>query len=279
MLGRLEKAWLALFPERARRYALPDFLGIGAQKAGTTWLYENLRRHPEVFVPPTKELHYFDLHYDRPLRDYAAHFEPGRDRVAGEVTPAYSILPRSRIRFIRTVMPDVRLVLLLRDPVDRAWSQVVMELGHRRGRKASDIPEAEAIEFAESEPCRRRGAYPDIVGSWLASFPREQLFIGFFEDIVERPRMLLTEVFRHVGVSTRVDWAQFAYAERVLPNVERVVPPGEWARFFRLDDPEAAPPPCPPAVRRRLIHIHEPEVEALARTLGEPVQRWLRGRG
>src|SRR5688572_28682213 len=229
MLGRLEKAWLALYPERARRHALPDFLGIGAQKAGTTWLYENLRRHTEVFVPATKELHYFDLHYGRLLREYAAHFELGRGRVAGEVTPAYSILPRSRIRFVRAIMPAVRLILLLRNPVDRAWSQAVMDLGHRRGRKASDIPEAEAIEFVESEPCRRRGAYPDILASWLASFPREQLFIGFFEDIVERPRMLLTEVFRHLRVSTQVDWKQFADAERVLPNLARIVPPGDWA--------------------------------------------------
>ena len=70
------------------RHALPHFLGIGAQKAGTTWLAENLRCHPEVFLPERKELHWLDHKFERPLSDWAAHFADAGERKRGEITPA-----------------------------------------------------------------------------------------------------------------------------------------------------------------------------------------------
>ena len=111
-----------------RALSLPHFLGIGAVKAGTTWLYRNLRCHPELYLPHPKEVHYFDQRFDRGLRFYAGKFEDGRARVRGEITPAYSALPPDRIRFIRSVMPDLKLIFLMRNPVDRAWSHALMDL-------------------------------------------------------------------------------------------------------------------------------------------------------
>ena len=78
---RIEKWWYSTWPGAADRLPLPDFLGIGAQKAGTTWLWENLRRHPEIFVPDKKELHYFDNKFDQSLRYYTRRFEAARGRV------------------------------------------------------------------------------------------------------------------------------------------------------------------------------------------------------
>ena len=66
------------------RVPFPDFLGIGAQKAGTTWLHENLRRHPELFLPEEKELHYFDRQWVRPLRHYSAAFREAGGWAADE---------------------------------------------------------------------------------------------------------------------------------------------------------------------------------------------------
>lgn len=104
---------------------LPDFLGIGTQKAGTTWLRLNLLAHPEVFCSTVRtggqwELHYFNNNFCKSLRFYSRFFEPGRDKVKGDITPNYCIIPRGRIRFIRRIMPDVKLIFLMRNPIDRA---------------------------------------------------------------------------------------------------------------------------------------------------------------
>ena len=79
--SRLEKPAYARGWLSTRGLTLPDFLGIGAQKAGTTWLHENLRCHPSLYLPDEKELHYFDWHFHRPLRWYAGHFRQGAGRV------------------------------------------------------------------------------------------------------------------------------------------------------------------------------------------------------
>jgi hypothetical protein len=156
LYGRWQNRAYGLGLLAANHLPLPHFLGIGAQKAGTTWLHANLRRHPDVFVADPKELHHFDETFHRGLRFYAGHFTPGRHQVRGEITPAYGILPVERIRFIRTVMPEVKLIFLMRNPIDRAWSHAVMQLGTRRNRAPADITPAELVDFLGSEPCRTR---------------------------------------------------------------------------------------------------------------------------
>ena len=101
----------------------PRFLGIGAQKGGTTTLQRLLQHHPQVFLPDAKELHYFSLHYARGPRWYAAQFEAALpDQFCGEITPYYLFHPEAPAR-IASLLPDVKLVILLRDPVERALSQ------------------------------------------------------------------------------------------------------------------------------------------------------------
>ena len=109
-----------------RPATLPSFLGIGAQKSGTTWLHARLREHPSLFLPAEKELHYFDWNFHRPLHGYARRFADAGDRLPGEITPGYGMLSPDRISFVARVLPGVRLIYLMRDPVERAWSQVVM---------------------------------------------------------------------------------------------------------------------------------------------------------
>lgn len=125
---KVEKTQYALGIRSTNGLCLPDFLGIGAQKAGTTWLHENLCHHPDLYLPEPKELHYFDWGFHRSLRHYSDIFKRGCNRVKGEITPGYSIIPVERMRFIRTIMPDVRLIFLMRNPIDRAWSQALMNL-------------------------------------------------------------------------------------------------------------------------------------------------------
>src|SRR6266508_2090579 len=105
--------------------ALPSFLGIGVPRAGTTWLYELLRTHPDVYVPlRRKELSYFDLHYNRGVEWYSKFFPPdhevSRFRAVGEISPYYFYCPDCPARIAD--LGIAKLVLKLRHPVDRAWS-------------------------------------------------------------------------------------------------------------------------------------------------------------
>jgi hypothetical protein len=271
--GRLERLWYRVHPGAAARLGLPDFLGIGAQKAGTTWLAENLRRHPEVFLPERKELHWLDHKWDRPLSDWAAHFAEAGRRVRGEITPAYGHLPAERIGFLRRVAPRLRLVLLLRDPVERAWSQAVMDLAERRGRPPEAVPESEYLAFLASEAATVRGDYPAILERWLAAFPAEQLFVGFFEAIREDPRGLLRDVFKHIGVSIDVCWEGFPFAQRISPAVSQE----RKGHGLRVAPAGAESAPCPPGVRTWLARRYAGDVERLVERFGAPAARWRRG--
>lgn len=263
---RFDRWRYGLWPRAAASLPLPDFLGIGAQKAGTTWLWENLRRHPEVFVPERKELHYWDNKWERPLAYYAKRFADGAGRVRGEITPAYGILPAERIRFIHRLLPDLRLVLLLRNPVDRAWSQLAMEF-ERAGRKPEEVPEDELVAFACSERALRRGDYAGILERWLAVFPEEQLLVGFFEEIREEPRTLLRRVFAHLGVDADPDWDRFAPDQVIVPGSDGV--PTLRAA--------ADTPACPAALREVLERRYQPDLARLAARFGAPVERWRAG--
>jgi hypothetical protein len=174
----------------------PHFVGVGAPRSGTSWLYEVLSRHPALWLPPVKELHYFDepenskRYYSylrmrlisgfwirRPLSRfdlryflgrrsdawYCDLFEPARRGawITGEITPAYSTLDGSELVRLRTLNPEVKLIYIMRNPVLRSWS-AVMKLQRKLGR--SCIPAAaKAIRYARSEGVSKRSSYFDCI--------------------------------------------------------------------------------------------------------------------
>ena len=107
----------------------PNFLGIGAQKAGTTWLYKNLRKHPQLYLPETKEIHYFDWYFYKSIKWYCKYFKSAKKtQITGEINPCYSVLSERKIKLIHKINPKLKIILLLRNPIERAWSQAVMNL-------------------------------------------------------------------------------------------------------------------------------------------------------
>ena len=125
---------------------LPDFLGIGTQKGGTTSLQTLLEQHPGAYLPPAKELHYFSLYTDRGPDWYAEQFAPANpEQCCGEITPYYLFHPQAPAR-IQALVPEARLIVLLRDPVERALSQYF----HAR-RHGFEPLELEAALAAEAE--------------------------------------------------------------------------------------------------------------------------------
>ena len=241
-------------PASTHGLTLPDFLGIGAQKSGTTWLHDNLRAHPGAFLPEPKEVHYFDQKFDQPLETYARKFSSAGNRVKGEITPAYGILPRDTIRFIRKTLPHLRLIFLMRNPIDRAWSHALMSLSWQVNRPFADIPEAEFLEHFRSPASRLRGDYETILDHWLAEFPPDRLFTGFFDDISLRPRELLQSVFRHLNLAPIADWSPFP--------VERISYRGSGHSL-------------PEKYRAVLTDIYHPTLRNLHRRFGFPCDRWL----
>ena len=222
-----------------RPRCLPAFLGIGAQKSGTTWLHARLREHPSIFLPEEKELHYFDWNFHRPLAGYALDFQDAGERLAGEITPGYAILPDDRIDFIARVMPDVRVIYLMRDPVERAWSQVVMNVVEIGGEDPAAIDDASWLRRLGDARVRRRGDHAAVLDAWSRRVPRDRIMVGWFEEIVEAPTELLARIHDFLGV------------ERRRPVGSGVVRPGAGV-------------PMPPGVRAGLVEMLHPELAALA---------------
>ena len=130
---------------------LPDYLVIGAQKAGTTSLYRYMISHPMIRPASDKQVHYFDFNYDKPFDWYRSQFPAGSGNglVTGEATPYYIFHPDAARR-VRLVLPDVKIVALLRNPIDRACSHYMHEI--KNGTESLSFEDA-----VEAEEGRLRG--------------------------------------------------------------------------------------------------------------------------
>jgi hypothetical protein len=208
----------------------PDFLVIGAQRAGTTWLHRVLSQHPALWLPPVKELHYFDkLDIERTILDpkerrrvglkrlasldpwlinywfrkrddewYASLFRGAqtRGRIAGEITPAYATLDETILWRIRRMNDTIKLIFVMRDPVERAWSAV--NNAAKKGTDASTVEKS--IERAREWGTMARSAYADTIKRIEAVFPAHQIHYCFFDDLRDRPKALTADVLSFLGV-------------------------------------------------------------------------------
>lgn len=245
------------FSEEARG---PAFIGIGAMRAGTSWLDTNLRAHPDIWLPPypIKELHYFDQtrvkpfinnryvkhlklrarwnkellfsnrwsarnfwwdvnYFCRPRSDrwYASLF-PHRDgRLCGEITPDYSVLSPEQVAVVRGINPGLKILFIMRDPIDRSWSQAVKTLASSKNRRITSVPESELIDFLYSPQCLSRSDYLTTMKTWLQYFPENQFLIGYFDEIKTYPKEFLLRVFDFLGIESSQDYITASVEEPV----------------------------------------------------------------
>ena len=250
----------------AGRPPAPDFLCIGAQKAGTTWLHSNLGAHPLVWLPPLKEVDYFtEVHLrdwgnggaDRQARVrearawwnnaaeasateraaalevlqhlgaaetsdawYRGIFRFARpDQVAGEITPHYSLLPRAGVRHAAAMNPNLRVIVLLRDPAERAFSQACMLAGSRPDlQRVREIIASEAFTQLEL-----LSDYARWIAMWQFFLGRERVLIDYFGRLRTEPEAVLRRVVGFLGLPFHPD---------LFPNAELPVfvgekPPGD----------------------------------------------------
>jgi hypothetical protein len=198
----LRGAYRAYGQTTARLRPLPDFLILGAQKAGTTALYAYLRWHPEITGPSFKEVSFFDRHYTRGERWYRAHMPVRRSGIVGEASPSYLFHPLAPER-VAQLLPDARLIALLRNPVDRAFSHYQHEVALGREQLSFQEAIARESERMDGELERMlarpayfsyawwnytylaRGRYVEQLERWLAAFPPDQLLVLLTDELAE----------------------------------------------------------------------------------------------
>jgi hypothetical protein len=192
--------------------ALPDFLCVGAQKAGTTTLYHTLKQHPDIFLSPDEEVHFFDddAHYGQGLSWYENRFAGHRgERAVGEVTPAYLYFDYVPQRIRDSLGSDIKLIFIFRDPATRAFSHYLMNV--RKGFEDRSFEEALTLEPERIRGGYRerliysyinRGLYSTQLKRYLELFPKESMLFLVFEEDIKKNR---EETFRKVCAHLNVD--------------------------------------------------------------------------
>jgi hypothetical protein len=184
--------------DEPRTGALPDFVVIGGKKCGTTYLYHLLTQHPLVETAAAKELRYFNRYFDEGVEWYRQCFpvprwEDGRRTITGEATPGYLSYPSAPERMAK-VIPQARLIALLRNPVDRTFSDY--QLAAREGWETRTFEEA--IHYADLDDAPRKylskSIYVDQLLRWSKYFPKEQMLVLKSEDLFEDPAETLKPV-------------------------------------------------------------------------------------
>jgi hypothetical protein len=233
-----------------------DFLGIGAQKTGTTWLCEALAAHPAVRFPAGKEVHFWDWHRAKGVDWYRGLFADSPPGVkSGEITPAYALLPADAIREIRSLNPALRVLYTLRNPIERAWSAALMVM-QRGGMTIDEASDAWFIDHFRSQNSRSRGDYEPCLRNWRSVIGEEPLLVLRYEALCADPRAYLDACCRHLGVD-----AGF-YGPQHEALLQRRVYAGPQA-------------PLRASLRPVLLELYADKIRALGKYLGTDLGAWL----
>ncbi len=287
---------------------LPTFLGIGAHKAGTTWLFRHLRRHPEIWLPMVKELHFFDrssgypspsfLATESPLKRlvkpnsayrrqfaksieimrrqlrrgnvgaalwfnkwlfgrynedwYAKLFKSGAEyQACGEVTPSYSILEPEDVGRIKAVNPDMKIIFIIRNPIERAWSAI--RFNTDKGMMKFSLDEEDRIIRAlRKESVVLRGDYERTITNFLSHFDSSQILVCYFDAIRQDKVGLMAAITDFLGVSR--------FDNDAIENQVPVNP--------------STPRQMPRKVHDHLTSVYEPMITRFARDYGSYAVDW-----
>lgn len=274
---------------------LPDFLIIGAPKSATTWLARNLEAHPQIAVHP-EEIHYFSRFHDKwSLAQYAAKLSGLAGDLIGEKSNSYLTDSHSAAR-IRAAIPQVKLIAMLRDPVERAYSSYCMQVD--RGRADGDVARFLNPERTPLPHIINNSHYYSLLKVYYDTFPREQLHICLFEDMRHSAASMYRDVTRFLGVPdfesdrlhvrfnekggdgpggalARLRWL-FHHSPlagtRLYDTIRNAVP---VERLFRRKAQPIAYPAMTEEIRNRLRDYYRPEIELLERLTAIPLRtRW-----
>jgi hypothetical protein len=263
--------------------ARPDFLCVGSQKGGTSWLYRQLAAHPDFWMPPIKEIHYFDklsrnkrlsLPRRRDERDvcflasmnslstrscidlehYGLLFMHKGSLLSGDISPGYSTLNDEIIERVVSHFPNLKVIFLARDPVERAWSQLSM--GVRLGRISQfDVTDIDEVIRNLQSPGVSSRSYPSkIVARWRRYVHPDLFRLYFFDDLERSPSDLRRSVLHFLGADPNKPSGRLRADHNGSAGKEKL----------QLTD----------SVRSRVAQFFKDELRACAKELGGPARGW-----
>jgi hypothetical protein len=181
---------------------LPDFLIVGAARCGTGWMSANLRPHPQVYMPSIKEVHFFDREFDKGLGYYASFFPEEKCRsckAIGEATPAYMYMPNVP-PLIKSSLPAVKLIVSLRDPVERAYSHYWYLVARApRGGINRNLSFEEKLKLTPR--LLDEGFYDARLCTFYDLFPKENILVLIFEELMNDPLTHFRTLYNFLGVN------------------------------------------------------------------------------
>jgi len=283
-----------------------DFVVIGAQKSATTWLFECLHEHPEVVVPQQKEVHFFCRENDCRFSTrsfgkdwYLSNFNNSSDskiKVAGELTTDYMYYPYV-VDDLHRFQPDLKIIALLRNPVDRAYSAYWMWRRHNQ-----NLPDFQDMLAVSDSSLLARGLYMRQLLPYLSKFGREKVKIYIYEEIQRQPEEFFTDLYGWLGVDQQFRpraMKETIGGTRVYPGIMgKVVYKGLspiinlryirplWRALARYTSVKkwildristgggTGYPPLDPVVRNRLVQFFSEENDALFREIGREIPDW-----
>ncbi len=270
---------------------LPNVFLVGVPKAGTSALARGLATRPDVYLPADKEVHFFDERASEGLDWYRGHFPVGGDcPIVMDATPTYA-LRDDWFEHLASTVPDARIVLLLRHPVERLWS------GYWYLRSLGMEPRS--LERAVSDELAGRsdlpydhidtGVYPPVLDRVVRSFPDDRVLVLLHDDLRADPEATHDRTCRFLGLDPAAGHHQLGQASNVTGTL-RSFPLRYWTLRLHLfrraprlahaldrwNRTERRPPPMPEHLRAELLDHYAASIDELERRLGRDLSNWRR---
>ena len=258
-----------------------DFIGIGAQKSGTTWLFNCLNQIDQFTLPPQKEFHYFSknpkypspnhlssfwsqtfhhkksflkkllkkpsfwngknfylssfflkkLFLEKNDKWYLSNFE-NLNGFTGEITPAYSMLDEKDIKHMYELLPDVKLIFLVRNPIDRAWS-AYKSIHKKELTKSSSLDNQKIIKYMKENGQILRSNYMRTIDLYSKSFQDNQILVCFFDAITNHPELLIKDIADHICGKDKIIINHLNFNKKVNPSI-KIDMPEEVHNYLKL---------------------------------------------
>jgi Sulfotransferase domain len=281
---------------------LPNLLGIGAMRSGTSWLYDQLRSHVDVYMSEQKELNFFNDFYDRGIDWYVGHFPSAKDavkyRAIGEITPTYMADPDVPAR-IHALIPGARFIVILRNPVHRAYSEYTKRLRDVNFAGSFD----EFIEQADD--VLARGYYAEQLQRFFRFFSRDQFLILIFEEAISTHQATIQKLSKFLDIDPKgfdpdrmkhkVNpsylprmprlYASYVSTRQLLVkrNLGRIITTAQKLGLLdagrslaRFRGPRSELPKIDEKSRERLSALYSREIQNLGALLGRELSIWTR---
>jgi len=192
-LNKTYKLWKSII-----KMAKINFIGIGVQKAGTSWLAKCLNEHPDIYIHPEKEAHFFNKgKFYLNNYHYESSFNHDNQKIIGEITPSYISNPKVAKKIFQ-YNPKVKMIIILRDPTERCISQYKMEMSRGTIESNNGLWDAFIRDLPKYGPMKQRGLYKEQIERYYKYFPVKQMLILDYNEIGNNPQLFIKKSFEKI---------------------------------------------------------------------------------